>query len=316
MSGASPAESRSCPVCGGARAPSWAPTAGPSAREHVIDVCSSCGHGVLEPMPTAEELDVAYAGAYGEDGAKFHPAIERAVRAGAEGEARRIAGLLPASGRRVLDVGCGRGVVLAALARLGVEAWGVERSAEAARGLDRAVRLVVAPDLSAAKLEAGSFGAVSFRHVLEHLDDPAAALRAARRLLHPEGVLLVEVPDFSSPQARVLGRHWFHLDPPRHIHHFTTRSLERIVVDADFAIEEVTHGNALQDVMGWLQGALHAAGRPHMGLYDGLHAGQRPPVMDLLGGALLGPAAVAASAVERLAGGGATVAVRARPVPT
>lgn len=316
MSNASPSpdDARRCLICGGPRQPAWAPVAGAGAEPHVVEVCADCGHGVLAPPPSAAELEAAYADAYGADGAKFHAPIERAIRAGADGEARRIERLLPDHCRRVLDVGCGRGVVLAALARRGVEAWGVERSAAAARGLDPSVRLVVAPDLAAAGLEPGSFGAITFRHVLEHLEDPGATLRAARRLLHPAGVLLVEVPDFSSPQARTLGRHWFHLDPPRHLHHFSARSLERAVRDAGFTVDEVRHGAALQDVMGWLQGALHVARRPHMGLYEGLHAGHRPPVLDLVGGMLLAPAALAASVVERLAGGGATVSVRASAV--
>jgi 2-polyprenyl-3-methyl-5-hydroxy-6-metoxy-1,4-benzoquinol methylase len=305
-------EMRACPVCGGPRSARASIGTNAEARWN-LEVCDRCGHGVLHPAPSDEELQAAYASAYGEDGAKFRPMVERAVRAGAAREAAAIAARLPSACRRVLDVGCGRGVLLGALVESGIEAEGVERSADAARGIDARVLLHVAPDLERARLMPGSYGAVVFRHVLEHLRDPAAALRAARRLVHPEGFLLVEVPDFGSRQARVLGRHWFHLDPPRHLHHFTETSLRQAVTSAGFVIDEVQHGAALQDVMGWLQGALHAAGRPHMGLYDGLHAGHRAPFPDLVGGVLLGPAALGASLVERLAGGGATVGVRATP---
>ena len=296
-----------CPACGG-----------PLGRGPALDggrallVCARCGHGVLTPSPTEEELDAAYHRAYGSAGMKFRPLVERAVRLAASREADVLAAFAPAPHRRVLDVGCGRGVLLGALADRGLSCVGVERSREAAIGLDPRVQLVVAPSLEAAGLSPASFGIITFRHSLEHLREPRDSLRTARRLLAPGGALIVEVPNRASVQARVLGRHWFHLDPPRHLHHFTPASLAAMLSSAGFDVAEVAHGAVLQDVMGWLQGALHAAGRPTMALYDGLHAQERPPVLDLVLGVAIGPAALAVAAAERLAGGGAVVKVRAK----
>ena len=55
-----------------------------------------------------------------------------------------------APGSRILDVGCGRGVLAAALADLGFSAHGFEINDNVARHMDPRVKLSVAPDLTRA----------------------------------------------------------------------------------------------------------------------------------------------------------------------
>jgi len=98
-------------------------------------------------------------------------------------------------GARVLDVGCSSGRLVAALEAEGVEAHGVDVSAEAveaclADGLKR-VRRRPADDIDAPD---GFFDAVIASDVLEHLDDDVAALREWHRVLRPGGRLFVFVP--------------------------------------------------------------------------------------------------------------------------
>jgi SAM-dependent methyltransferase len=296
-----------CPICGALGTSALAVGGG-----RAIARCARCGHGRTVPAPTPAELEEAYRDAYGAGGAKFHDPLERVVRAGSRREAAAVAALLPAAAPRVLDVGCGRGTVLGALVEQGVAAVGVERSATAATGLDPRVELHIAEHLADIGLPAASFGVVLFRHVLEHLTDPIGALQEARRLLHKDGRLVIEVPNFGGRQASWLGESWFHLDVPRHLHHFTEASMTHALRAAGFTVVQVAPGSMLQDVMGWLQSALHLAGRRRMGLYHGLHAGARPPLPDLLAGLALGPAAVGLSLLDRSTGPGAAVAVVAR----
>jgi 2-polyprenyl-3-methyl-5-hydroxy-6-metoxy-1,4-benzoquinol methylase len=113
-----------------------------------------------------------------------------------------VAGLVPASARRVLDLGCASGALGAALrARQGAEVVGVELDpvyAEAARGrLDRVVEgdveeLAAREDLAD---ELGRFDCVVAADVLEHLRDPWAALGAFAALLEPGGHAVVSLPN-------------------------------------------------------------------------------------------------------------------------
>jgi SAM-dependent methyltransferase len=123
----------------------------------------------------------------------------------------------------------------------GWQVTGVEpdlRAAEAARtrlGPGIAVR----PSLDDPALEAGSFDAVSLSHVIEHVIDPLATLERCRELLAPGGSLVCVTPNTASLGARSFGRSWLHWDPPRHLHLFDPRSLERAVRSAGFRVRRV-----------------------------------------------------------------------------
>ena len=77
--------------------------------------------------------------------------------------------------------------------------------------------------------------------MLEHLDDPRAALERARSWLRPGGVLLVGVPNIATWQARIAGTRWFHLDAPRHRVHFTPPGLEAALTSAGFEPPRLHH---------------------------------------------------------------------------
>ncbi len=318
--GARPAENvPPCPVCGCASARPRFALAGEGLR---VVVCERCGTGRVDPLPDAGRLRSFYPDEYyGEPGTKFRGAIERLVRlVGA-----RHLGFLSRSlrpGARVLDVGCGRGVILGALADRGFEVHGVEISAEAARGADPRAAIRIAARLAEAGFEADSFDEIVIWHVLEHLADPRGTLVEARRILRPGGRLIVAVPNFSSAQARWSGAAWFHLDLPRHLYHFPLAALRELARSCGFEIESEHHYSLRQNPFGWIQSALNRCqGLPRNGLYRLLHersAGGAAPFdvwtrFRLLAAlVLLSPPALAASFLEAWLRTGATVHVVAR----
>ena len=108
-----------------------------------------------------------------------------------------------------------------------------------------------------AELPSSAYDVVAFWHVLEHLDDPVAALHRVRPTLRPGGCLIIEVPNWSSLIARLTGSYWFHLDLPRHRVHFTPASLRRAVALADFRVirlEHIPNPHGLAGAMGYRGG--------------------------------------------------------------
>jgi SAM-dependent methyltransferase len=87
-------------------------------------------------------------------------------------------------GGKVLDVGCGSGRMLTALAERGIPGMGIDPYV---RGIERCRRL------SAEKMDelAESFDLVYTRYTLHHLDWPRRFPESAREVLRPEGVLLI-----------------------------------------------------------------------------------------------------------------------------
>jgi 2-polyprenyl-3-methyl-5-hydroxy-6-metoxy-1,4-benzoquinol methylase len=102
--------------------------------------------------------------------------------------------------------------------------------------------------------------AVVLWHVLEHVPDPLATLERARQILRPGGLLVIAVPNFESLQARFSGRHWFHLDVPRHYHHFGLSILKRMLREAGFTISDVSHLSLEYNPYGWIQSILNRTG--------------------------------------------------------
>jgi 2-polyprenyl-3-methyl-5-hydroxy-6-metoxy-1,4-benzoquinol methylase len=82
----------------------------------------------------------------------------------------------------------------------------------------------------------GRFDAVTLFDVIEHLADPAAALRQCRRYLAPGGRLFLTTPDMGSLCARLLGRGWYYLDLDQHISMFSTSSLTTLLRQNGFRV--------------------------------------------------------------------------------
>jgi 2-polyprenyl-3-methyl-5-hydroxy-6-metoxy-1,4-benzoquinol methylase len=144
----------------------------------------------------------------------------------------------PAAGARLLEVGAGRGMFLAAARRAGFGVTGVELSADAAAHARRTYDLSVhCAELADAPL-AGRFDVICAWDTIEHVPDPVEFWRAVHRLLAPDGVALFSTPYFSSLPSRLLRARWWTLKPTEHIWHFTPRTHRTVAAQADMAVTD------------------------------------------------------------------------------
>jgi 2-polyprenyl-3-methyl-5-hydroxy-6-metoxy-1,4-benzoquinol methylase len=166
-----------------------------------------------------------------------------------EGDRPDLRALVPATARRILDVGCGAGSVGAALRRdLGAWVAGVELFAQAVElARPRLDELIVA-DLDTVTELPADLDAAIFGDVLEHLRDPVRLLRVTAEHLAPDGVAIVSVPNV---------KHWSVLLPllledrfaygdsglldRTHVHFFTLEELGRALEEA--GLEPLTVAN-------------------------------------------------------------------------
>jgi SAM-dependent methyltransferase len=211
----------SCPACAAGR-----PRPTPSAFDDPLRACRSCGHRWVAD-PTRVPSAAFYDHLHQED--LINPLPETARRV-MNDDRLRLVEEWRAPGR-LLDVGCGDGAFLARAEARGWTVVGLETSPEAAERARAATRgTVVCAPLEQALLP-GEFDLVTFWDSLEHLVDPAAALRRVRAHMRPGSVIAITMPNAAGAEARLWGRRWHYLDLSRygHLHHFTPRSLRRLL---------------------------------------------------------------------------------------
>lgn len=106
-----------------------------------------------------------------------------------------IAGLAPLNGLRVLDVGCGGGILADSMARMGATVLGIDLASKALKvaqlhAIEAQTQGVDYREISAEALAAeqpGSFDMVTCMEMLEHVPDPAAVVKACAALVKPGG---------------------------------------------------------------------------------------------------------------------------------
>jgi len=218
--------------------------------------CHVCGFGVTEPLPGS--LDRYYPTRYRRFNALAARVLHGLYLRRVDGWLRR----LPPTGL-ALEVGAGTGWMLRALRERGWRALGNERSLEAALAARAAAGVpIFVGDLGAVR-PAPALDLVIMFHVLEHLADPLAELRAVARRLRPGGALVLGLPNIASWQARLAGRHWMHLDVPRHLCHFTPDSIERALAVSGYRMTRIDFRSYEHDPFGWVQSTLDRLGFEH-----------------------------------------------------
>jgi len=207
--------------------------------------CAACGALYLSPPPSREELARAYPAGYwwaaGNEGGlarRLEGLYRRAVLRDHVAFVTRAIGPPPA---RILDVGCGSGDLLAALHERGYSCTGMDDSPAALAAASQHGVAALLADYHAAPLRPESFDAVGMFHFLEHISDPACALRFAHHVLRTPGRLIVQVPNAASWQSAMLGARWSGLDVPRHLVNFRRGNLERLVEQCGFRIVRRKH---------------------------------------------------------------------------
>jgi SAM-dependent methyltransferase len=229
-----------CALCGGGR---FRPALSCGGFAYVK--CVRCGLVQINPQPAAAGVARRYRDAYGADYLSYELDNEAAflnlqllaLRDAGFDELERE--LMTASGRpRVLDAGCATGALLFHLAGRGWQTTGVEisPSAEYARR-ERNLDVRSLP-LEENHFPPNSFDLVLASHLIEHLNDPAAFVREARRILRPGGRFLVTTPNIAGFQARLFGGGWRSAIFD-HLYLFSKQTLKALLVGAGFVIEGV-----------------------------------------------------------------------------
>jgi SAM-dependent methyltransferase len=145
---------------------------------------------------------------------------------------------------RILDVGCGSGLLIQDL-------WyhGFKHVSGADPFLQHDLAYPNGPTVFKKELSdfKDQFDVIMLHHSFEHMDHPAQVMRDLARLLAPDGLVIIRIPFASSFAWKHYGINWMHMDPPRHLYLHTHASIDLLSAQAGLKVESVRYeGNESQ----------------------------------------------------------------------
>jgi 2-polyprenyl-3-methyl-5-hydroxy-6-metoxy-1,4-benzoquinol methylase len=227
---------RSCPICNGpvSHQVRLCPASFNYGSNHELVECLKCGGTYFDPSPTLDQLRVFYS----VEGYEFS-------RYSQEHRAQVIAKkyLKDNQSGNFLDIGCGTGYLLNEIkAKTDWKVYGVELSTKASDFARHTLKLesVSNTDLSGAEYPDNFFDILHVSEVLEHVPSPVEFMRECRRIIKPEGTMLLSLPNGRSDRQGLLDYWRSFAKPPchasGHIYFFSQKSLYLLARDTGFEI--------------------------------------------------------------------------------
>lgn len=260
-------------------------------NEFVFVRCRQCGLTYLRNRPTPQTLGIIYPPSYYRYAAFLGPVTTRLRAIVQGGRVRMVRGLVPA-GSTVMEVGCGEGQLLQALAADGDPTWrvvGVDISEEACEALRRTGLEMHCAQFEQLDWPEGTVDLVIMNQVIEHLADPRACVAKATALLRAGGRLLIETPSVGSWDRDWVARdRWGGWHCPRHWSLYTRESLSALLEQQGLRVERTAYllspfiwAHTLQNVVRdrprwqWASGLLSERSVPALIAYGLLDTVQR-----------------------------------------
>lgn len=129
---------------------------------------------------------------------------------------------------KILDIGCGTGEFLNICKNAKWEVLGIEPDADARKKSIEKYGLDVREELEIKSLKNEEFDVISMWHVLEHVPNLNDRIEDLKRLIKPNGMIIVAVPNLTSLDAKIYKEHWAAYDLPRHLYHFSPKDIEAV----------------------------------------------------------------------------------------
>lgn len=143
------------------------------------------------------------------------------------------------SGGNILDIGCATGEFLNFFTQKGWETMGIEPAENPRNFAIENYGLDVKPEESLDALKSKSFDVITMWHVLEHVPDLNERIQQIRKLLKPDGLLLVALPNYLSWDAKHYKSFWAGYDVPRHLYHFAQPTVSKLMSKHHFKVIEI-----------------------------------------------------------------------------
>ncbi|CAM1350032.1 class I SAM-dependent methyltransferase [Tenacibaculum insulae] len=138
--------------------------------------------------------------------------------------------------KTILDVGAGTGDFLKICKNNNWNVFGIEPS-EKARNFAMDKNISLKENINS--YEGKQFDVITLWHVLEHVPNLIEYTHQLKKLLKPNGVLLIAVPNYKSYDAKYYKEFWAAYDVPRHLWHFSKTAIKKIFTEVNMKVEKI-----------------------------------------------------------------------------
>jgi len=230
-----------CPLCGATHFDKVMTCKDHYATGETFDIfeCKKCGFKFTQEFPVESEIGRYYATpdyiSHSDTRKGLMNKVYHCVRSKMLNQKRSI--ICRYTGKqtgRLLDIGTGTGYFINKMHESGWEVEAVEKNADVRHFAKEHFDLTVHEDSSLATWEDKSFDAITLWHVMEHLQSINEVWTILGRLLKEDGVLFVAVPNSESADADYYQECWAAYDVPRHLWHFTAKSMKAFAKKYNF----------------------------------------------------------------------------------
>lgn len=275
-------EEINCPLCNNNKPIHWK-----MVKNWNLDKCSSCGLVFVNPCPSEELIQNAYTlpsneyvsffqtedvdmEGYQNGNANWQYDTSKTHMDFIESKIRKTG--------RILDIGCGSGVLLKVAKDRGWEVAGIDPGDwKQDPQNDRALNIQRCT-LSNAQLTDNSFDVIYMGSVLEHLYDPIKSLQEIHQLLKPGGLLYITgLPNIRSWTIIIGIDRWIGNHPPGHLLYFSIKTTRFLLNKTGFSNINI-HSSGMPETI--LEKLFNRKGLKYSGSYAGkLH---EPTLMSLM----------------------------------
>jgi 2-polyprenyl-3-methyl-5-hydroxy-6-metoxy-1,4-benzoquinol methylase len=232
-----------CPICGLDESKVFLNSKDYSTSKESFSIreCGSCSFRFTSPIPAEDKIGEYYQSkeyiSHTDSSAGLMNKVYRLVRKLAIKKKEQLArnGVLDKS---LLDIGCGTGDFLSFCKTNGWNVLGLEPD-NGARAICKEKQVETHHIDHLHHLPESSFSVVTMWHVLEHVYHLNRDFNQIRKILKPEGKLIIAVPNCSSHDAQKYGKFWAAYDLPIHLYHFRPGDMRRFAEKHDFSVDQI-----------------------------------------------------------------------------
>lgn len=204
--------------------------------------CVSCGFHFTNPIPAEHLIGNYYkSDAYVSHSSSKSGFINRVYTIVRNITIRNKVNLISrlSKGKSLLDIGAGTGHFLNASKLAGFEVVGLEPDIDAKNFAKNNFNMDLDSLDSIFTMDSNSKDVITMWHVLEHVYHLKRDLTEFVRVLKPEGIFIIAVPNMSSWDAEHYQSYWAAYDVPRHLYHFQESSIKKLLSEFDMKCVEI-----------------------------------------------------------------------------